>query len=746
MGRFTSTIHLCGLVIIFNGLPTLHFGKRVSISARNWKGSLLLLSTWFLWPDCRLRHTMQLIKALNAVTSNIALSFEERITRLLSLGCDALQLNIGLVSKIDPPHYEVFLAVTPDNHIQRGTICLLENMFCRDTVDADHVIAFHQISSDLGLTLPCYKPNQLKAYIGLAIVVNGERFGTLCFSSSQPLAQPFSEDAVTYVTLLAEWIGAELSRQSAINAIIDQQLIIRRKQALFDQASDLAGVGTWEFALGESTCIWSPTLRDMLEVDANFIASPQSLGEFFVDIRDKKRFDEALKSASSLSTPWTLETEVITEKGRSLCLLTRFQSITDVDGVIHILGATQDMTQRVLINRELERRRDEAEKALQSRSQFLANMSHEIRTPMNGIIGMLDIIDAKATTPEKKDYVALAKSSAGHLLRIINDILDFSKIDNGHLALEAAPVDLNQLLVAQADLYEAEAIRKNIALKLDLSATHGVHVMSDAVRLAQIAGNLLSNALKFTQQGHVKLSTKALRQRESGVLVQLIVEDTGVGIEPNRQSKIFSPFQQADEATTRHYGGTGLGLSIVAQIAELMSGGVKLHSVPGEGSKFVVALQLDLADSNTLSKTPELNDSDVSLSPMAFENKRVLVVEDNEINRMVITQQLAQYGIEPSIARNGCEGVELVLDALTRHKPYDLVIMDCQMPIMDGYQATASIRGLGDIAQKMPIIALTANAMQGEREKCILAGMNDYLTKPIDGVRLKKTLTRFLLP
>ena len=172
---------------------------------------------------------------------------------------------------------------------------------------------------------------------------------------------------------------------------------------------------------------------------------PKACGEFFVEIRDKKRFDEALESASSLSTPWTLETEVITEKGRSLCLLTRFQSITDVDGVIHILGATQDMTQRVLINRELERRRDEAEKALQSRSQFLANMSHEIRTPMNGIIGMLDIIDAKATTPEKKDYVALAKSSAGHLLRIINDILDFSKIDNGHLALEAAPVDLNQL-------------------------------------------------------------------------------------------------------------------------------------------------------------------------------------------------------------------------------------------------------------------------------------------------------------
>lgn len=690
---------------------------------------------------------MKLIAALNEVTNNIALSFEERIVRLLAVGCDVLELDIGIVSKVEGNDYQIFLAVSPDNSVQRGTSFPLNETYCHQTLMANSVVAVHRVEGSEFVHHPCYQTVGLNAYIGMVLVVNGERFGTVNFSSKNPLGSPFSAEAIAYVTLLAEWIGAELSRQSAINAIIDQQLIIRRNQALFDQASDLAGVGTWEFIHGTEQCVWSPTLRDMLEVDVNFEATPTSLSEFFVDIRDKHRFEEALSDVNISQSPWTLETEVITQNGRSLCLLTRFTSITDIDGVVHVLGATQDMTQRVLINRELERRRDEAEKALQSRSQFLANMSHEIRTPMNGIIGMLDIISAQAATPEKRDYVALAKSSAGHLLRIINDILDFSKIDNGHLDLESAPVDFNQLLLAQIELYLTDAKKKALELRWDLSATHGVHVLSDAVRLAQIASNLLNNAIKFTKKGIVSVSTKALKQRDSGVLIQLIVEDTGVGIEPGRQSKIFSPFQQADEATTRHFGGTGLGLSIVAQIAELMNGGVKLHSILGEGSKFVVALQLPLVDSESVANSGVLKtEEDSELESRRFERKKVLVVEDNEINRLVITQQLAQYGIEPHIACNGSESVEMVLDAVTRHKPYDLVIMDCQMPVMDGYRATEAIRKLGDTAYKIPIVALTANAMQGEREKCIMAGMNDYLTKPIDSLRLQKALNRFLLP
>ena len=692
---------------------------------------------------------MQILRELYAVSSDPLLPFEQKISRLLQIGCEAYQMEAGVVGVVKDTIYEVVAAHSQDERVYAGLAMPLSESLCKDTYAGEEVIAHPAAktgtASDIAAMPPKFADMGCERYIGIPLYVDGRKHGTVCFLSATAGEAPFDNEAHNGMILMAEWISAEFNRRQFMDGLKLQQQQLAYQSQLFDQMATLAGVGSWEYDIQTDATYWSEPLRQMYELPDNYEVSTEQAWAFIADPAHKAaikaRFDAMLNREGEGIRE---EIEVLSYTGRPFWIEAQCKVMFKNGQPYKVIGASQDVTSRVLAARELKKKKQEAEKALQSRSLFLANMSHEIRTPINGVIGMLDALGKTSLNQKQTEFRNIAAHSADTLLNLINDILDFSKIDSGQMQLEMLPVNISTLIREQQKVFAYQAAEKNIELLTDISETDDKTFFADPVRLRQILTNLTNNALKFTQQGYVKVRTRLLERGGGSFLLQLTVEDTGIGIEPERQAAIFSPFQQGDSATTRQFGGTGLGLSIVSQIAELMEGGVKVKSTPGEGASFIVTVKLQQADAEHYSEAQEA-DTSVEWAPHLVQGKRVLVVEDNEINQIVITEQLRELGIEPELVSNGSEAVEQFFRSTTWQNAYDLIFMDCQMPIMDGYEATAAIRKLGDTGALVPIIALTANALTGEREKCVLAGMNDYLTKPVSLENLGKCIRRYLI-
>lgn len=384
---------------------------------------------------------------------------------------------------------------------------------------------------------------------------------------------------------------------------------------------------------------------------------------------------------------------------------------------------------------------DEAKSASRAKSDFLANMSHEIRTPMNGVFGMLELLSHESLTKEQHQKINVALNSSENLLKIINDILDFSKIEAGKLVLEHIDFDLNEVLEEVVHVMKNLVDEKSINLVLDTTEISSGWVTSDPLRIKQVIFNLLGNAIKFTDSGEVSIQASVLKTDE-GCLFTCAVSDTGVGIAEDKINSIFSSFNQADTSTTRNFGGTGLGLSISKRLCELLGGDITVTSQLGKGSCFTIQLPLststlvkttlDESNSNQNDEQVTAHQNDTSI-PQWSPKTKILLVEDNEINQMVAESVLEHFNLSCEIASNGAEALEKLKSSNKQDFPYTLVLMDCQMPIMDGYEATLNIRGgeCGSEYKLIPIIAMTANAMLKDREKCLNVGMNDYFTKPI---------------
>jgi PAS domain S-box-containing protein len=472
-----------------------------------------------------------------------------------------------------------------------------------------------------------------------------------------------------------------------------------------------------------------------------FAAEPEAVRQhperFMASVvpEDRAALAAAIAESAATLTPCVSEHRIHhprTGALRWVKVVSRPRRLPDGGGTIWD-GMMMDVTALKEAEAAAEAHRAEAEAASRSKSDFLANMSHEIRTPLNGVVGMLALLAGTPLDERQRRYAAVAEASAASLLTLFKDILDFSKIEAGKLELDPVPFDLAEVSEQALDVLWSRAGGKGLALVCQLDPAVDRRRVGPVDRVRQVLVNLLGNAVKFTDIGSVTLAVTA----EAEDRVRFAVTDTGIGIPPDRLDRLFKTFSQVDASTTRKYGGTGLGLAISKQLAALMGGTVGVESTVGVGSTFWFTARLPVVDAVALIPTPP---AAPSLAGVAIGH-RLLVAEDNDVNQMVVGEMLRRLGYAHDMVGDGRAAVTAVAGG-----GYDLVLMDCQMPDLDGFEATAAIRAAEAAAgrPRLPVIALTANAILGDRERCLAAGMDDYLSKPLDAATLADRLTAWL--
>ena len=529
---------------------------------------------------------------------------------------------------------------------------------------------------------------------------------------------------------LVRTVGLDMDITPQVETAARAEELAQRMQL----AITAAGIGVWSNRLSDGAVEWNEQQYQIYGLDPlTFkVSRPAWLERVHPD--DRERLAQEVASVHLYPAGSTSEFRIVRPNGDIRHLRAVARSTRDEAGnPVGTVGLTFDITAEHEATQAIQRARAAAEEANRLKSEFLANVSHEIRTPMNAIIGMTELALGGTLPPREHDQVAKANAAARNLLAVLNDILDFSKIEAGKLDVDRTAFSLPALIGSALDMVRLQAHAKGLDLGVELQPDVPERVIGDPIRLSQVLTNLLSNAVKFTERGRVHLRiSRADGNSGAHPVVRFEIEDSGIGLSEEQQARLFEAFTQADASTTRRFGGTGLGLVISRRLLDLMGGGIGVRSVLGQGSLFWFQLPLE-AD------TRDGAGADAAADPASprLDGLRVLLAEDNPLNRELAMTLLERAGAQVTAVDTGAQAV-----AAVQSGRFDVVLMDVQMPEMDGYEATRRIRALGGAAGQLPIVAMTANAMSGDRERSLSVGMNEHLSKPIDTAVLRQTLAR----
>jgi len=590
--------------------------------------------------------------------------------------------------------------------------------------------------------------------LGTALHVGGVAAvaGAMTWAGQGPIAVA-SGGGITQLHLLQAFVAANFLTGLPVAAILAgrdrmmAQLEAGKQQV--DLLADNISDAIMRFDLGGICTYASPSVRDVMGAPPEtFIGQPATerlhpdareramltLGRLLDGTSDRERLTYRRFADHPDGTPVFLEAD---------CAVIRNPNSGVREAVV---VAARDVTERVELELLLTRARRHAENAARAKSEFLANMSHEIRTPMNGVLGFAELMLQGDLAADQRRFGEMIVQSGRSMMMLLNDVLDLSKIESGQFAIDHAPVDLHTSLAECAALHRLAAEKKGLTLDFACDCgdapecrfedVHRPWVLTDGLRLRQIVLNLIGNAVKFTEAGHIRVRYSVGPQD-----VRVTVEDSGIGISPAGLETIFHPFTQGEDETGRRFGGTGLGLSISRQLAALMGGRIEVESQPGEGSRFTLVLPATLAP--PVPAPDSAAPAPVTPADLPVHS-RILLVEDHDINRILVTEMLERCGQDVAVAHDGTEGIAMVIDSIMRGRPYDLVLMDVQMPDCDGYAATRAIRAEGIGPGLLPVIALTANAFPEDIAAARAAGMQSHLAKPVVFADLARALQRWL--
>ncbi|WP_394220721.1 hybrid sensor histidine kinase/response regulator [Alteromonas gracilis] len=630
--------------------------------------------------------------------------FKKSLTSLVQRGCDSLGVFQGLLVQVDGEAVHTLVKASPAHLPSFKSVPLHSPS---DSIEKNFPENSTICSSRFKQWFSTYF--SAEKYIRGRFHNLDEKQVCLVFFNACP-DQP---NNMNKLALIDDWLNVLLEKFHIEKAESKQK-------ALYEKLQSVANVGTWEVDLTNNALMWSSQTRLIHEVADDFIPTLDTAINFYKEGFDRNEINRIVSNSMETGEPWSATLELVSAKGNSVWIETHGMAEMKHGKCVRLFGTLQNVNNSVQLRLELEERRREAEESSKERGMLLSRISHELKTPLNGITGMLQAIKFETKDNVRIRKADLALHSADRLLALINDVLDYTSIINSEFSLNFGDFCIRSLIEDIVDVFKTKCAEKGVRLYAVLSFDEQTNVNGDAARISQVITHLLSNAVKFTSKGYISVQVTLKQQGEIPVLLASI-EDTGTGMSNDILSRIFSPFQNETECASEELNGNGLGLSIVNQLVDKMSGELEVRSTLGKGSCF------DLAIPVKMSVLEKGGQTDIELSPELLDLPlNILVVDDNDINRLVLASMLEKFNYVPDEAENGEIAVQMA-----RTKKYDVIFMDCAMPVLDGVNATKAILQENLLPPNGRIIAVTANTTPEDKSKCSDAGMVDFLSKPI---------------